>query len=68
MSFTQVQENTIRIFIDIGAVLSFVGSGAIIISTLYSNNLFGKNKLWNRIIFYMSFWDMCGSFDLIIRK
>ncbi|OUM57829.1 hypothetical protein PIROE2DRAFT_17072 [Piromyces sp. E2] len=68
MTFTQNQEDTIQIFITIGSVLSFIGSSAIIISTLYSKNLFGKNKLWNRIIFYMSFWDMCGSFALIIRK
>eukprot|EP00833_Pecoramyces_ruminatium_P001453 jgi/Orpsp1_1/1175485/evm.model.c7180000054066.1 len=67
----KLEENHIPIlqfFITIGSLLSVIGSGAIIINNFLSKNFFGRNNIWNRIIFFMSFCDLCGSIDLIIRE
>jgi len=54
--------------IEIGAILSTVGSGAIIVSIICAKNFFGKNNMWNRIIFFMCLCDLCGSIDILLRE
>ncbi|KAG4101579.1 hypothetical protein H8356DRAFT_1305955 [Neocallimastix lanati (nom. inval.)] len=54
--------------IDIGALISVIGSSAMLISIISTGSFLGKGKIWNRVIFFMSLCDMCGSFDLLIRK
>jgi len=68
MEFTGLQNEIIQITIQISSVLSIIGSGSIIFSTFYTGNIFGKDKFWNRIIFFMSFWDLCGAINIIITK
>eukprot|EP00833_Pecoramyces_ruminatium_P018862 jgi/Orpsp1_1/1192894/evm.model.d7180000096738.1 len=67
MVMDQDQIKVIQALIDCGALISVLGSSAIIISIISTGNFLGKGKIWNRIIFFMSFCDMCGSFDLLIR-
>ncbi|ORX48978.1 hypothetical protein BCR36DRAFT_328797 [Piromyces finnis] len=54
--------------IEVSAILSVVGSGAIIVSIICAKNFFGKNNIWNRLIFFMSLCDLCGSIDILLRK
>jgi len=68
MVFTESQNNTLQFLIEIGSILSVIGSGSILLSTGLTGNFIGKNKFWNRIIFFMSFWDTCTAIDLIIRR
>ncbi|KAG4094804.1 slime mold cyclic AMP receptor-domain-containing protein [Neocallimastix lanati (nom. inval.)] len=58
----------LQFFITLSALLSLIGTGAIIINTFLSKNFFGHNNIWNRIIFFMSFCDLCGSIDLLMRE
>ncbi|OUM62976.1 hypothetical protein PIROE2DRAFT_10610 [Piromyces sp. E2] len=67
-SFSEKEKDLIFLVIIVGAILSIIGSGAIILNTIVFNNFFGKNKIWNRIIFFLSLCDLCGSIDLICGK
>jgi len=66
--FTKEQTDIIFAVIIIGSILSIIGSGAIILNTILFNNFRGKNKIWNRIIFFLSLCDLCGSIDLICGR
>jgi len=68
MSYNKIENKGLQVAIEVNSLLSLIGSGAVIISTFVTKNFFGKGKLWNRFIFILSFWDMCGSIDLLIRQ
>jgi len=68
IDFSPGQKDVIFAVIIVGSILSIIGSGAIILNTILFNNFFGKNKIWNRIIFYLSLCDLCGSIDLICGR
>ncbi|ORX59182.1 hypothetical protein BCR36DRAFT_366369 [Piromyces finnis] len=68
MTYSNIENKGIQIAIEISSLLSFIGSGSVIISTFITKNFFGKGKLWNRFIFILSFWDLYGSFDILIRQ
>jgi len=66
--FTPAQEKSLQIAVNASAILSFIGSIAMIISTFFTENYFGRNKLWNRIILLIGFWDFCSATDILIRR
>ncbi|ORX59188.1 hypothetical protein BCR36DRAFT_366373 [Piromyces finnis] len=68
MAFTDTQNSIIQYTIEYSSILSIIGSGTIIISTFYTDNIFGNDKFWNRIIFFMSFWDLCASINILIAN
>ncbi|ORX42865.1 hypothetical protein BCR36DRAFT_406969 [Piromyces finnis] len=68
MPFEENEKNIIFTLIILGSILSIIGSGAIILNTILFNNFTGKNKIWNRIIFFLSLCDLCGSIDLLNGK
>jgi len=68
MEFSQTQNFILQLLIEISSILSVIGSGSILLSTGLTGNFLGKNKFWNRIIFFMSFWDTCAAIDLILRR
>jgi len=67
-AFTDDQKNIIFSIIIIGSIFSIIGTGAVILTTILFNNFRGKNKIWNRIIFFLCLSDMCGSIDLLLGK
>ncbi|ORX59190.1 hypothetical protein BCR36DRAFT_317123 [Piromyces finnis] len=67
MILTDNQSVTLQFIVELSSILSVIGSGSIIISNIFTGNIFGRDKFWNRIIFFMSFWDLCGSINLLLK-